>query len=173
MQGIRTPAQLLLTAAVATALTGCAAVDGPPPSPAPSPAPAADPGRPAQDVEPQTVLRGPAREALEAALPSPASASPPPPRGGTRRATGHAAPPRTAAPEPSPTAERRTARPGPAATPGPPPAVPTPEVPREERPWEVPRGVGTDDVCALGERYGGWDPGGVQAGLCRDVHPGG
>ncbi|GHG12031.1 hypothetical protein ACFFSH_09330 [Streptomyces filamentosus] len=171
MQGIRTPAQLLLTAAATAALTGCVAVDGPPPTPAPSPAPAAEPVRPTQDVQPQTVLRGPAREALEAALPSPASAAPPAPRGGTRRATGHAAPPRTPAPEPSPAAERPTARPRPAATPVPPSSAPVPEVREEEPSWEVPPVAGAD-VCALGERYGGWDPASVQAGLCRDAYPG-
>ncbi|MEU3608425.1 hypothetical protein AB0E83_23720 [Streptomyces sp. NPDC035033] len=170
MQGTRTPARLLAGAAVVAALAGCTAVDGPPPEPPPAPAPAAEPVRPAQDVEPQIALQGPAREALEAALPSPAPAVAPP-RGETRRTTGRAAPPRTAAPEPSPTPvpvrERPSARPR-AEVPRPvAPGVPGPERP-EGPPREVPPVTGAD-VCDLGERYGGWDPASVQAELCRDV----
>ncbi|MFD4375546.1 hypothetical protein [Streptomyces sp. NPDC058486] len=168
MQGTRTPAQLLVGAAVAAALTGCVAVDGPPPAPAPAPAPAADPVRPDQDLEPQIVLQGPAREALEAALPSPA-ATVAAPRGETRRATGHAAPSRTAAPQTSsPAAARPTARP---QAPVSPPAVPdvlAPERPAELLPEAPP--VSGKDVCDLGERYGGWDPASVQAELCRGTY---
>ncbi|WP_185893330.1 hypothetical protein [Streptomyces sp. WAC08241] len=50
------------------ALTGCVSVDAPPVAPAP--APAAEPVRPGKGVAPQ-IVDGPAREALEAALPAP------------------------------------------------------------------------------------------------------
>ncbi|MFE5797297.1 hypothetical protein ACFQ8C_32605 [Streptomyces sp. NPDC056503] len=170
MQGTRTPARLLAGAAVAVALTGCVAVDGPPQAPAPSPAPATDPVRPAQDVEPQIVLQGPAREALEAALPSPARGSAPP-RGETRRATGHAAPPppRAAAPSPSsPATARPTATPP--ARVSPPAAPEARELERlAEQLREAPPVTGKD-VCDLGERFGGWDPASVQAGLCRGAY---
>ncbi|MFB9602706.1 hypothetical protein ACFFTQ_06910 [Streptomyces roseofulvus] len=170
MHKTRTPARLLAGAAVAAALTGCVAVDGPPPAPAPAPAPAADPVRPVQDVEPQIVLQGPAREALEAALPSPAPTAAPP-RGETRRATGHAAAPsRTPSPAPPARADRRPpARPEAAR----PPRPPAPEVRELERLAEQLREappVSGKDVCDLGERYGGWDPASVQAGLCRDTY---
>ncbi|MER5737119.1 MULTISPECIES: hypothetical protein [unclassified Streptomyces] len=172
MQGTRTPAQLLVGAAVAAALTGCVAVDGPPPAPVPTPAPATDPVRPAHGAEPQIVLRGPAREALEAALPSPApTATAAPPRGETRRATGHAAPHPTVAPKPSSPAAGRPPAPSAAARVSPPPAPP--DVPDPERLAEQLRQappVTGKDVCELGERYGGWDPASVQAGLCRGAY---
>ncbi|MEU2656874.1 hypothetical protein ABZ615_16275 [Streptomyces sp. NPDC007325] len=168
MHETRTSARLLAGAAAAVALTGCVAVDGPPPAPSPAPAPVADPVRPTQDVAPQIVLQGPAREALEAALPSPASRTAAP-RGETRRATGHAAPSRTPSPEPSSPAARRT-------SPPPEPPVPAAAVPgaREaarlaERLPQAPP-VSREDVCELGERYGGWDPAGVEAGLCRGAY---
>ncbi|MFD6343946.1 hypothetical protein ACFWF9_04375 [Streptomyces roseolus] len=176
MQGTRTPARLLAGAAVAVALTGCVAVDGPPPAPAPSPAPATDPVRPPQEVEPQIVLQGPAREALEAALPAPARSAAAPPRGDTRRATGHAAPSRT----PSPAAPSPSASPSPAAAVRPPagrvarvspPA--TPEVRELERLAERLRKappVTGKDVCELGERYGALDPATVRGGLCRSAY---
>ncbi|MFF6882729.1 hypothetical protein ACFY9F_06035 [Streptomyces sp. NPDC012421] len=168
MHETRTSARLLAGAAAAVALTGCVAVDGPPPAPSPAPAPVADPVRPAQDVAPQIVLQGPAREALEAALPSPASRTAAP-HGETRRATGHAAPSRTPSPEPSSPAARRT-------SPPPEPPVPAAAAPgvREaarlaERLPQAPP-VFREDVCELGERYGAWDPAGTEAGLCRDVY---
>ncbi|WP_240982012.1 MULTISPECIES: hypothetical protein [unclassified Streptomyces] len=170
MQGNRTPARLLAGAAVAAALTGCVAVDGPPPAPAPSPAPAVDPVRPAQDVEPQIALQGPAREALEAALPAPARSTAPP-RGETRRATGHAAPSRTpppAASPPSPAAARPPAGHVPRVAP---PAGPEArELERlTERLRKAPPVTGKD-VCELGERYGALDPANVRAELCPDAH---
>ncbi|MET8972868.1 hypothetical protein [Streptomyces hydrogenans] len=168
MHGTRTPAQLLVGAAVAAALTGCVAVDGPPTAPAPAPAPATDPVRPAHDVEPQIVLQGPAREALEAALPSP-SATVAPPRAETRRATGHAAPPRTAAPRPSSPAAARPPAP-PAARVSPPPPPDAQELERLAEQLRQAPPVTGKDVCDLGERYGGWDPASVQAGLCRGAY---
>ncbi|MEU2549313.1 hypothetical protein ABZ618_28465 [Streptomyces roseolus] len=178
MQGTRTPARLLAGAAVAVALTGCVAVDGPPPAPAPSPAPATDPVRPPQEVEPQIVLQGPAREALEAALPAPARSAAAPPRGETRRATGHAAPSRTPSPAPSPS---------PSASVSPAPAVVRPPAGRvarvsppatsevrelerlAERLRKTPPVTGRD-VCELGERYGALDPATVRGGLCRGAY---
>ncbi|WP_282692129.1 hypothetical protein [Streptomyces sp. CC208A] len=181
MQGTRTPAQLLAGAAVAAALTGCMAVDGPPPVPAPAPAPTAEPVRPAQDVEPQIVLQGPAREALEAALPSPAPTAVPP-RGETRRATGDAAPSRTPAPTRTATVPEPSAAPEPSPVPDRPPALPrararaevprpfVPEVHKPERaagrPEEAPPVTGAD-VCELGERYGAWKSGSARAELCQ------
>ncbi|MFF9344042.1 hypothetical protein ACF1CG_30320 [Streptomyces sp. NPDC014773] len=171
MQGTRTPAQLLVGAAVAAALTGCVAVDGPPQAPAPAPVPATDPVRPAHDVEPQIVLQGPAREALEAALPSPApTAAVAPPRGETRRATGHAAPSRTAAPKPSSPAAGRPSAPPPAPRVSPPAAPDVRELERLAEQLRQTPPVAGKDVCDLGERYGGWDPASVQAGLCRSAY---
>lgn len=175
VHGTRTPARLLAGAAVAAALTGCVAVDGPPPAPAPSPAPATDPVRPAQDMEPQIALQGPAREALEAALPAPARSTAAP-RGETRRATGHAAPSRTAsaspaspaASSPSPTAALPTA--GHLARVSPPAAPEVRELERlAERLRKAPPVTGKD-VCELGERYGALDPAGVHGGLCRGAY---
>ncbi|MFE9044433.1 hypothetical protein ACFYOG_26495 [Streptomyces sp. NPDC007818] len=178
MHETRTSARLLAGAAAAVALTGCVAVDGPPPAPSPAPAPVADPVRPAQDVAPQIVLQGPAREALEAALPSPASRTAAP-RGETRRATGHAAPSRTPSPEPSSPEPSSPEPSSPAArrtSPPPEPPVPAAAAPgvREaarlsERLPQAPP-VFREDVCELGERYGAWDPAGVEAGLCRGAY---
>ncbi|MGW6538028.1 hypothetical protein ACWGBV_29020 [Streptomyces sp. NPDC055051] len=172
MHRTRTSARLLAGAAVTAALTGCVAVDGPPPAPSPAPAPAVDPVRTAQDVEPQIVLQGPAREALEAALPSPASTTAAP-RGETRRADGRAAPSRTPSPEPSSPVAGRAA-PLPEVRVPPSPAAPVVPGAREaarlaERLPQAPP-VSRTDVCELGERYGGWDPESAQAGLCREVY---
>ncbi|MFF5506289.1 hypothetical protein ACF1E9_25695 [Streptomyces roseolus] len=173
MQGTRIPARLLAGAAVAAALTGCVAVDGPPPAPAPSPAPATDPVRPPQGAEPQIVLQGPAREALEAALPAPARSAAAPPRGETRRATGHAAPSRTPSPAaPSPSASPAVARQpaGRVARVSPPAAPEARELERlAERLRKAPPVTGKD-VCELGERYGGLDPAGVRGDLCREAY---
>ncbi|GGY45537.1 hypothetical protein GCM10010363_27710 [Streptomyces omiyaensis] len=169
MHASRTPAQLLAGAAVVAVLTGCTAVDGPPPASVPAPVPATDPVRPAQDVEPQIALRGPAREALEAALPSRAPTTAPP-RGETRRATGDAAPPRAAAPEPSSSPALAAPSSAPSAPAPPSPAAPgEPELERAAEQLREAPPVTRTDVCALGERYGGWDPASVQAGLCRGV----
>ncbi|MER7951843.1 hypothetical protein ABTY59_31045 [Streptomyces sp. NPDC096079] len=160
MHGTRTTAKILVGAAVA-ALAGCVSVDAPPSAPSRSPAPAADTVRPAQDVAPQ-LLEGPAREALEAALPAP-PASPAPratPTAGQHRRT--VAPPRTQAPHPGPVPPRRE-RPRPSARPDP-PGLPDLRGLPEDPP------VTRAEVCDLGERYGGWAPGSEQAGICRGTY---
>ncbi|MFI8824974.1 hypothetical protein [Streptomyces sp. NPDC053431] len=130
------------------ALTGCVAVEPPATAPAPPTGRAADPA--GQDVAPQ-IVQGPAREALEAAMPDPPA---PAPRSPVERP----------APGGSGTAHpRRTEQPHPSAVPRPrPPRYPDvvlPELPH------VPRDRA--DVCALGESYGGWSPHSEQARICR------
>ncbi|MFD3659027.1 hypothetical protein ACFWVF_00255 [Streptomyces sp. NPDC058659] len=170
MHGTRTTAKILVGAAVA-ALAGCASVDAPPTAPAPAPA-AESSVLPAQeqDVAPQ-IVEGPAREALEAALPAPPPSDAPPPSAAPRVTPLPAAVPerhrRTAAP-PSPSAPRPTAAPRHReARPEPWPAVP--ELPGlAELPKEPPRSRA--DVCDLGERYGGWDAGSDQARICHGTY---
>ncbi|MFF0426602.1 hypothetical protein ACFYUJ_19605 [Streptomyces sp. NPDC004520] len=160
MHGTRTTVKILVGAAVA-ALAGCVSVDAPPTAPTPAPAPAADTVRPAQDVAPQ-IVDGPAREALEAALPAPPPSAAP---RATHPAEPHrrtAAPPRPEAPHPDPVPERRE-RPRPAARPD------LPELP-ELRGLPVEPPVSRADVCELGERYGGWVPGSDQARICHGAY---
>ncbi|MFB6838657.1 hypothetical protein [Streptomyces sp. NPDC056361] len=159
MHGTRTTAKILVGAAVA-ALTGCVSVDAPPTVPVT--APAAETVRPAQEVAPQ-IVEGPALDALEAALPAPPPSAAPrttPPPDVPRRA---AAPRRSETPHPE-AEPRQQARPHhPAARselPGLPDLTALPEAPRVSR----------ADVCALGERYGGWDPKGEPSGICRGAH---
>ncbi|MEU0400002.1 hypothetical protein ABZ318_07100 [Streptomyces sp. NPDC006197] len=159
MHGTRTTAKILVGAAVA-ALAGCVSVDAPPTAPTPVPAPAADTA-PAQDVAPQ-IVEGPAREALEAALPAPPPSAAPrvtSPAGQHRRA---AAPPRPEKPHPAPVPRQRE-HPRPAARPDLP--VP-PEL--TGLPGNPP--VSRADVCDLGERYGGWGPGSTQARICQGAY---
>ncbi|MEE1755494.1 hypothetical protein [Streptomyces sp. SP18CS02] len=148
MQPTRTTAKVLVGVAVA-ALTGCVSVEGRPPAPVPA---APEVARPVQDVAPQ-IVEGPAREALEAALPSrpPATvaARPPRPRAEPRPAP---AAPRPQSPRRAPTRERPRERV---------PAVRLPAVP-------VPRGI--EDACALGESYGRWRPDSQEARICRGVY---
>ncbi|GGW11529.1 hypothetical protein GCM10010230_65220 [Streptomyces narbonensis] len=172
MHGTRTTAKILVGAAVA-ALAGCASVDAPPP--APSPAPAAESSvLPAREVAPQ-IVEGPAREALEAALPAPPPPAAPPPS---------AAPRATPAPAPAPEQHRRTTAapqpPAPRTAPTPwhrevPDPMPRPAVPdlkelRElkDLPKEPPRSRA--EVCDLGERYGGWEPRSDQARICHGTY---
>ncbi|MFJ3905623.1 hypothetical protein [Streptomyces sp. NPDC090025] len=153
MHGTRTTVTLLAGVAMA-ALSGCVAVDSPPA--APSTAPSRTTAPEGQDVAPQ-IVPGPAREALEAALPDPPE---PGPRADTaRRPAGPAAAPvsrprRAERLDPSPVPEehRPSARP---------PAVPlgVPRVPRDR-----------SEVCALGQAYGGWAPDSPQAKLCRGTY---
>ncbi|MEV5972835.1 hypothetical protein [Streptomyces sp. NPDC051921] len=146
MHGTRTTRTLLAGVAAMAALTGCIAVEPPPTAPAPAPGRTADPA--GQDVAPQ-IVQGPAREALEAAMPDPPA--PGPRSGAERRAPDGADSPRP----------RRTGQPRPSAVPRqrPHPDVVLPELPK------VPRGRA--DVCALGESYGGWSPNSEQARICR------
>ncbi|OKJ61380.1 hypothetical protein AMK29_22360 [Streptomyces sp. CB02261] len=160
VHGTRTTAKILAGAAVA-ALAGCVSVDASPTAPAP--APAAETLRPAQEVAPQ-ILQGPALEALEAALP------PRPP----------SAAPRTA---PTPEAHRRAAAPAPRTGTRQPEAVPHPRAREREHPHpttrpalpDLPTPIGLPkdapvsraDVCALGERYGGWASGSDPSRICH------
>ncbi|MFD3567593.1 hypothetical protein [Streptomyces sp. NPDC058667] len=163
MHGTRTTAKILVGAAVA-ALAGCVSVDAPPTAPAP--APAAETVRPTQDVAPQ-IVEGPAREALEAALPAPPPSSAPRavPTSDVRRRA--AAPPARAGvrrPEAVPRGrERDHERPRVPAR----PALPgLPEL--TGLPREAP--VSRADVCALGERYGGWAPGSDPSRICHGAY---
>ncbi|MFF9914015.1 hypothetical protein [Streptomyces sp. NPDC013457] len=153
MHATRTTARFLVGAAVA-ALTGCVSV-GPPPA-APPPAPEVSSPAPRVEVAPQ-IVEGPAREALEAALP--ASPTPSPlakprkPResreqngAGVRKGAGS-----TQRQSSAPREQRRRTKP-----PRP------PEVP------EPPRSRA--DVCRLGAQYGGWHPESVQSKVCKDAY---
>ncbi|SED83561.1 hypothetical protein [Streptomyces sp. TLI_105] len=159
MHGTRTTAKILVGAAVA-ALAGCVSVDAPPTAPAPVSAPAADTA-PAQDVAPQ-IVEGPAREALEAALPAPPPSAAPratPPAGQHRRAV---TPPRPERPHPAPVPRQRE-HPRPVARPDLPVLPELTELPRNPP-------VSRADVCDLGERYGGWDPDSAQARICHGAY---
>ncbi|MEE1815678.1 hypothetical protein PUR59_11740 [Streptomyces sp. SP18ES09] len=160
MHRTRTTARILVGAAVA-ALAGCVSVDAPPPAPTPSPAPAAGVAGPARDVAPQ-IVEGPAREALEAALPTRPPSTPPraaPPSGQPRRAVS---PPRAQTPHPT-SAPERGERARPAARPD------LFRLPRLTGPAHDPS-VTDVDVCDLGERYGGWAPGSDQARICQGAY---
>ncbi|MDN3296524.1 hypothetical protein QWM81_21225 [Streptomyces ficellus] len=155
MQRTRITAKVLATVAMA-AVSGCVSVD---PRPAPVPA-APETGRPAsQDVAPQ-IVEGPAREALEAALPPPPAAPPRSPSTGAPRR------PPAAAPSPDPPAAPRAERP---------PRLPSPERIRERLPEFRPPSppsipVTAPDVCALGRGYGGWHPDSQEARICRETY---
>ncbi|XIE77708.1 hypothetical protein AB6O49_04455 [Streptomyces sp. SBR177] len=102
------------------------------------------------------IMPGPAREALEAALPDP-----PEPRAAVERRRTDA-PSAPAAPRP------RTERPRPSAVPQ--QKHPRPRTPEVHVPGvpEVPRDRA--GVCALGQAYGGWSPDSPQARLCKGTH---
>ncbi|MER5203243.1 hypothetical protein [Streptomyces sp. NPDC002825] len=159
MHGTRTTVKILVGAAVA-ALAGCVSVDATPTAPTPAPAPAADTAT-AQDVAPQ-IVEGPALEALEAALPAPPPSAAPratPPAGQHRRTV---TPPRQEAPHPE-SVPKRQGRPHPSARPD------LPELPDlRGLPKDPP--VSRDEVCDLGERYGGWDHGSDQARICHGTY---
>ncbi|MFD7326360.1 hypothetical protein ACFV9D_35700 [Streptomyces sp. NPDC059875] len=146
MHGTRTTAKILVGMAVA-ALSGCVSIEVPPPAPVPP----KEVSRPAQDVEtaPQ-IVEGPAREALEAALPDP---PPPSPRAtpAQRKEKGGAG--------------TRKAKKRPPSTPRPHARVPDARPPEPPRP---PRSRA--DVCELGEQYGGWRPDSPQASICRGTY---
>ncbi|MFC8292389.1 hypothetical protein [Streptomyces sp. NPDC057250] len=160
MHGTRTTAKILLGAAMA-ALTGCVSVDAPT---APAPAPAAEPVRTGKDVAPQ-IVDGPAREALEAALPAPPPSAAPRATPAAERQRRSAAPALPEAPRPGAVPPRREDprppvrpdRPGPSASTG--PSAPPRAVEPPVRPPLSP-----SDVCALGERYGALGPG--RPGVC-------
>ncbi|MFF5938204.1 hypothetical protein [Streptomyces sp. NPDC012508] len=149
MHATRTTATFLAGAAIA-ALSGCVSVDPPPAAP-PPPLEVSSPS-PHVDVAPQ-IVEGPAREALEAALPAPPPPSPraaprkPRQQGGTTVRNGTGTPQRQSG---APREQKRTAPPRP---PG------LPEPPRSRA-----------DVCRLGAQYGGWHPESVQATICKDAY---
>ncbi|MGW4160081.1 hypothetical protein [Streptomyces sp. NPDC004788] len=155
MHGTRTTVTLLAGVAgmAMAALSGCVAVE---PSPAaPAPAPAASSGPAGQDVAPQ-IVQGPAREALEAAMPDPPT---PEPRSTvTRHPAGG----------PAPAHRHQATNPRPDHVPGQQrrhPAAGMPELP------EVAKAPHSRvDVCALGEAYGGWSPRSEQARICRGTY---
>ncbi|MEU6987428.1 hypothetical protein ABZ946_29075 [Streptomyces sp. NPDC046324] len=149
MHATRTTATFLAGAAIA-ALSGCVSVDPPPAAP-PPPLEVSGPS-PHVDVAPQ-IVEGPAREALEAALPAPAPPSPratprkPRQQNGTTVRNGTGSPQRQSS---TPREKERTKPPRP-------PGVPEP--PRSRA-----------DVCRLGAQYGGWHPESVQATICKDAY---
>lgn len=128
-------------------MTGCVSVEA-----RPAPAPTAPPaGRPDQVVEPQ-IVQGPARDALEAALPKrPRAATSPPVHHREKSVTP--APPRQAPPPP------------PHSRPPKAPAVPRPKLPPLP---EVPLDRGA--VCDLGQSYGGWGADSREARMCREAY---
>ncbi|MEU0074406.1 hypothetical protein ABZ027_33440 [Streptomyces sp. NPDC006332] len=165
MHRTTTTATLLVTVAV-SALAGCVTVQRPPVSGPPAvPARPAAP-RPDGREQPQ-VVQAPAREALEMIGPSrrPEPAAPP-----------STAPARTPQEQPPRTRPVRPARPEP-RHPDPGhlrprhPAVGQPRAPRVEIP-DVPRTVpqGPQDVCALGKKYGGWQPGSPESTICQQTY---
>jgi hypothetical protein len=144
----------LLAAMAFSTLSGCVTVQHPV-APGPAAAPS-QPPVPAPDGRAGTqVVQAPAREALELAGP-PRSPSPSAPSAGR---------PRTAAGgEPAPGSRSR-----PQARPGRPdrprhaqPHVEIPEVAAEVR--------GNTDVCALGEKYGGWRTDSPETVICEGAY---
>ncbi|MFF9089791.1 hypothetical protein ACF1BE_25840 [Streptomyces sp. NPDC014991] len=151
MHRTTTTAALLVTVAV-SALSGCVTVRHPT-APGPQPGSASSqPAAPRPDgsAEPR-VVQAPAREALETTGPSRNPGS-----------SGPRAPLRT-----------RTAPPA-AHRPPLPPAAPHPDRPRRPRaeapgrPPSLRLPTGTD-MCALGERYGGWVNDSPQAAVCEQA----
>lgn len=132
------------------ALSGCVSVESPPPAPERPP----EISRPTQDVAPQ-IVQGPAREALEAALPAP---QPPAPRAGSgerRQETGSDA--RKDGERPSSVPKQKRDK-----------GIKPPKPPKPPKRPEPPHSRG--DVCDLGERYGGWRPDSHEAKICRGTH---
>nr|WP_262928226.1 MULTISPECIES: hypothetical protein [unclassified Streptomyces] len=139
-----------MVGAAVAALAGCVSVEAPPTRPAP--APAAETVRPTQRVAPQ-IVEGPAREALEAALPAPPPSTPPPPEARHR-------PP--APVRPQDVHPRWEQRPHPAVRPA------LPEPPSRDLAQHPP--LTRADVCGLGERYGSWVVGSAPSKICRDTY---
>ncbi|MEU6486671.1 hypothetical protein [Streptomyces sp. NPDC046887] len=158
---------MALSALALAAVAGCVSVDQgatPPPS---GPGPAGAHRTPS--IPPP--VEGPAREALEAALPAAASA---PPRTGPP-ATGTA--PRAQPPAAVPAAGRHRDGDGDDSRPGRPGKRPSADRVRVPRPQVGPPAVPTapvtdlvPEVCALGGRYGGWPTGSPQARICREAY---
>ncbi|MER7677590.1 hypothetical protein [Streptomyces sp. NPDC096934] len=155
MHRTTTTATLLVTVAV-SALAGCVTVQRPA-APGPASAPTLPSPRPdGRAVE--RVVQAPGQEALQFVGPSPK------PSPEESRATGrhHAAPPAQAAPQVpaqrhAPAAPHARPKPHGSAhhTAAPPPAARVPKV---------------QDVCALGRKYGGWNPGSPEAVICKGTY---
>ncbi len=149
---------MILAGVAVSAVSGCVAVE-----PQPARLPATEPPRLSQDVQPHIlkppIVQAPALEALDAALPPKPSPSATP-RTSPRetpavRRTAPPAPPRKATP----------ARPAPPRTAAPKPRS-LPVLPDPAAPPSIPQ----TDVCALGEGYGGWQPGSPEARICREAY---
>ncbi|MFF1654522.1 hypothetical protein [Streptomyces sp. NPDC058252] len=152
MHRTTTTATLLVTVAV-TALSGCVTVQRPPSGPQGAPS---QPSAPRTDgeAEPQ-VVQAPAREALELIGPS-------------RKPSPSAAPAHRAAPPPAAAAPAPPRhRPHPAPHPEPEGRRPQPRVAVSPVAPDVPQ---NSDVCALGRKYGGWQPDSPQAVICRETY---
>ncbi|MFD6416262.1 hypothetical protein [Streptomyces sp. NPDC060194] len=164
MYRTRTTATLLMGLAV-TAVSGCVGVNGPTDAaPRVRPSEAAGAPRPANADVPPRIVQAPALEALEMMPPTPPPsdrpARQPVPAAAAERDRPAAAPtPAPDRPAPSAGAER------PAARTAPPPPAP-PRVPGAEELRDL------GDVCALGRRYGGWQPGSPESRICADTYGG-
>lgn len=149
-----TTATLLVTVAV-SALAGCVTVQRPPVS-GPVTAPSAP--KPEGRAEPQ-IVQAPAQEALELIGPSRRPERKPP---ATRRPT-QAAPAPTAPPaRPTPPSHPRPAHPR--------PERPSPQRPRVEIPDLVDSVRENTDVCALGQKYGGWGKDIPASRICEETY---
>ncbi|MFI1357825.1 hypothetical protein ACH4TV_30205 [Streptomyces sp. NPDC020898] len=164
MHRTTTTATLLVTVAV-SALSGCVTIQHPP-APGPSPAPSVPsvPSRPSVPLpggraEPQ-IVQAPALEALE--LIGPDRRPPKAPSEPHRPAASAPPAPSTAAPEPSPRRNRPKQRPPKPERRHTPPRVELPEVSRPVRE--------NTDVCALGEKYGGWGKDSPQTVICKETY---
>ncbi|MFD4137373.1 hypothetical protein [Streptomyces sp. NPDC058572] len=146
MHPTKTTAKVLVGMA-AWAATGCVSVEA---QPGPLPPSVAVTGT--EHVKAPQIVEGPAREALEAALPH-ATPTPRP-----SRTQGPPAP-RTPAAEPA-------ARPTVPDVPGGPGL---PDVRQSALPSFRPLPLGRKDLCALGEEYAGVRPDSPLAGFCRDA----
>ncbi|MFI8520147.1 hypothetical protein ACIGEZ_20320 [Streptomyces sp. NPDC085481] len=156
MHATRTKLRILAGVAMA-ALSGCVAVQPPPTAPAPLPSQAV--GRSGQDVAPQ-IVQGPAREALESAMPDPPAteAGSAVERSAVERSAGE----RHETGGPGAARPRRTGKPRPSAVPKRQHRHPAAELPA------LPKAPRTRaEVCELGARYGGWSRDSDQARICR------
>lgn len=142
------------------ATAGCVSVEPAPPA-GPAGAPATAPGLPGDPGLAPQIVDGPARDALEAALPPPRGASPAPPSPAASPAGERPAPPRTIPAPPGP---------APAARPPVPPREASPGLPWEREtalpalPSLPPR---ASELCRLGADHGVWHPDGRADRLCR------
>ncbi|MEU5365078.1 hypothetical protein ABZ354_16650 [Streptomyces sp. NPDC005925] len=156
MHRTTTSATLLVTMAVSV-LTGCVTVERPSLAGV-SAAPARPPAPGADERQQPRIVQAPAREALDRVSPS-REAEPDP-----------SAPRRPSAPAPGRDGQPERSRQPPHLRPAPP--VPLP--PRADLPGladdihEDVRG-GDTDVCALGDKYGGWRQGSPESAICREA----